>query len=247
EEAGAVVDRPGGVGQRGAQLWARVDQLTPSEQLVAHPAARLARRVHEREDTEVLEHVGQVAGERPASLHALLEHLDRAGAERRAEHALDETDLGLALDGTVGQDAAQRRLVAQHAGHAAQLLPARPGGGPRVSRPELLAQVGERFGRRTSQHQPAPFVWPAVLEVSRVSRSARKRSTTRLLRASSSRLSPTMRPASSVASEPTSERSVVTVCWRSAASCVWPCSTIRAASTWACSRASAMIAAPCSR
>ena len=82
---------------------------------------------------------------------------------------------------------------------------------------------------------------------SSVSRSARKRSTTRLDRASSSRLSPTMRPASAVASAPTSARSEVTACWRSASICALPCSMIRADSTCACSRISTTIWAPCSR
>ena len=68
-----------------------------------------------------------------------------------------------------------------------------------------------------------------------------------LARSSSSRLSPTMRPASEVASVPTSARSEVTACWRSASIWALPCSTMRADSVWACSRISATICAPCSR
>ena len=75
----------------------------------------------------------------------------------------------------------------------------------------LLAQLGQRLGRGSAQHQVgAPF--RAVLLVSSDSRSARNRSTTRPLRSSSSRDSPTIRPASEVARVPTSARSEVSAC-----------------------------------
>ena len=74
--------------------------------------------------------------------------------------------------------------------------------------PERAGQLAQGLGGRASQHQDdAPF-----LADSSASRSARKRSTTRVLRSSSSRLSPTMRPASVVASVPTSLRSEVSGC-----------------------------------
>ena len=85
------------------------------------------------------------------------------------------------------------------------------------------------------------------LLVSSDSRSARNRSTTRPLRSSSSRDSPTIRPASEVARVPTSARSEVSACCRSAAIWAWACSLTRCASTCACSLASAMMPLPCSR
>src|SRR3954452_16073363 len=56
-----------------------------------------------------------------------------------------------------------------------------------------------------------------------------------------------MRPASVVASVPTSVRRDASAALRSASICACACSTMRAASVCACSRISAMIAAPCSR
>src|SRR5690606_2753676 len=78
------------------------------------------------------------------------------------------------------------------------------------------------------------------------SSSARNRSTMPLCRASSSRDSPTIRPARSVESRPTSLRSETIACWRSASICLLADSVMRLASAWACWRISAMIEAPCS-
>ncbi len=79
------------------------------------------------------------------------------------------------------------------------------------------------------------------------SSSARNRSTTRDCRAESSRDSPTILPARSVASRPTSLRSETTACWRSASIWRWAPSTIRVASECALSRTSVAIAAASAR
>ena len=70
---------------------------------------------------------------------------------------------------------------------------------------------------------------------------------TRWDRSSSLSDSPTMRPARSDASEPTSDRSDAAAAERSDSTWLSPAATMRPASCWACSRASATMAAACSR
>ena len=152
----------------------------------------------------------------------------------------------LALDRAVGQGPAQGRVAAYDGRDAEQVGAERRRVVEGLGPSGLLAQLGQRLGRGSAQHQDgAPF--RAVLLVSSDSRSARNRSTTRPLRSSSSRDSPTIRPASEVARVPTSARSEVSACCRSAAIWAWACSLTRCASTWACSLASAMMPLPCSR
>ena len=189
-------------------------RLAPAERTVAATA-------------EPLEGVGQVACRRSSAGRAASATRSSAGSASALPNtawasptrASPSTELSVSArrraasrrttDGDAEQLAAQGRRLVERAG---------PGG--------LLAQLGQRLGRGSAQHQDgAPF--RAVLLVSSDSRSARNRSTTRLLRSSSSRDSPTIRPASEVARVPTSARSEVSACWRSASIWAWACSLTR--------------------
>ena len=207
--------------------------LAPAERTVAATA-------------ELLEGVGQVLAADPAPAHGVLDQAHRRVGEWRAEHRPGQPRLRLALDRRVGQGPAQGRVAAHDGRDAEQVGAERRGVVEGLGPSGLLAQLGQRLGRGSAQHQDgAPF--RAVLLVSSDSRSARNRSTTRPLRSSSSRASPTIRPASEVARVPTSARSEVSACCRSAAIWACACSLTRCASTWACSLASAMMPLPCSR
>ena len=90
-----------------------------------------------------------------------------------------EVGLGLALDGRVGGARAQGRLAAEHRRHAEQLLAHRRGVGLRAGRPDLRSSSPHASAEAPRNITLPPFCWAAASEASRVSRSARKRSTTR--------------------------------------------------------------------
>ena len=175
------------------------------------------------------------------------DQVERRPVDLAAEQRLASAGLGLGRRDGVGQRpaAARARRGAASATReqvVAERGPRRP---TRPSHRAVRGQLVRAPRRRHPQHQLAPSC--RGLAASRLSRSARKRSTTRLWRSSSSRDSPTIRPASVVAScrpRCAARRRPAGARPRSGRA---PCSTIRAASAWACSRISAMIAAPCSR
>ena len=198
-----------------------VDHPEDGEQLVADLLALGPGRADGGGHRDLLQRVGQVLAADPAPADGVLDQASRPGRRLRRRtppgpaptFASPSTDASVrarrraasrrTTDATPNRLAAERRRVVEGLG---------PSG--------LLAQLGQRLGRGSAQHQDgAPF--RTVLLVSSVSRSARNRSTTRPLRSSSSRDSPTIRPASEVASVPTSARSEVSACCRSAAIWAW--------------------------
>src|SRR6185437_10454202 len=133
----------------------------------------------------------------------------------------------------VGQRPPQPVLRVEQPDHREQLVADLLGGrGANRDRAQLLAEPGVRCPAGAAHYCAAPDgaapVW--------ASRLSRKRSTIRLCRAWSASDSPTIRLASSVASAPTSERSEISACCRSAS--IWACadSVIRRASASARSR-----------
>ena len=207
------------VGERRAELGVVLQQPHHREQLVVEAVRVGAHRAHRRDHREVVERDREVARDHPATLDGRDDHLLRVGAQR-AEHLARQAGSRLGVDRRVGRRPAQGRLGAEHGGGREELLAHRGRIGERAGRGERLLQLGQRLRRRTAQrHQDAP-PWPAAAsEDSRVSRSARNRSTTRALRSSSCRLSPTIRSASEVARVPTSARRVVSAALRSASIC----------------------------
>src|SRR3546814_57309 len=202
-------------------LFRALAQLADLEQLVREATGVTARGLHRGKDSQPLESVGEVSTDCPTLG-------DRGGHQRHhgvdslvAEDVPDESGLRPGRHRDVGEHAAQTGFGPKHTGDREQVAtdPSDGLGSARDRPVQVGGQRCECLGRSTTEgHQRAPFAAPSA------SSSARKRSTTRLWRASSSRLSPTMRPARPVASDPTSARSEVTACWRSASICAFPSS-----------------------
>ena len=233
------------VRERRTQPVGLVDDPTDLEELVADLAAVVARGPDGGEDAELLDHVGEVARDGPAALHGRLDQLQsrsRPGRCRRRRRRGDAFASGsIEASVRIRRTAGSPRSTAATPKSSSASLSASPfePSSSEVSSACASADAprsisGPRPADRQPRRSPSSRGRPG---------SGRRRG---WLRSSSSRLSPTMRLASSVASVPTSARSEASACLRSASSCACPWSTIRLASTWACSRASATIWSPCS-
>src|SRR6185312_15391988 len=196
-------------------------------------------------DRELLQGIGEVAGTRPARRRGVGDQsLGRLGHPALQQPPGHGGLLGRRL-GRVGERAAQPVLGVEQPDHGEQLVADLLGGrGTNRDLTEPVAELGVRSPAGAAHYCAAPD-WPTRLPC--VSRLSRNRSTMRLCRTWSASDSPTIRLASSVASDPTSARSEISACCRSAS--IWACadSVIRRASASARSRISAMICAPCSR
>src|SRR5579863_5459351 len=212
----------------------------------------------ERLDGELLDRVGQVAGAGPAGRHGRDYELLGFRGHLAVQQPPGHRRLLLRRLGRIRQRAPQAVLGVEQPDNREQLVPDPVGTVGGRDRGQPLPQPGVGSPAGAAHYCPAPVgvvACPAASPAPRAPTAAppspesswsRKRSTIRFCRATSVSDSPTMRLASSVASVPTSPRSEVSACCRSAS--IWDCaaSVIRRASASARSRISAMIAAPCS-
>ena len=89
------------VGQRVAQVGVVVDRLAEGEQLVGEPADVVPGGPHDGHLTEVLERVGQVAGDRPAPARRPRRRRSRcARSTLPSKISRDQAGLGLGRDAT---------------------------------------------------------------------------------------------------------------------------------------------------
>ena len=181
------------VGQRAAQLGVGVDHLADREQLVADLLAVRAGRAHGGGDRRAAR--ARRAGpcrrssagsprRRPGSSAGSAERRSRRppGPARTCDSPSTE------LSVSARRSAAS---LAHDGGDTEQLLPSVAASSSVRVRAACSAQLGQRLGRGSAQHQDgAPFRSALLGLVSSDSRSARNRSTTRPLRSSSSRHSP---------------------------------------------------------
>src|SRR5699024_2010604 len=166
-------------------------------------------------DRELLDGVAQVVLPGPAAADQTREQVHHRRRDLIADDVADQSCLVLTLPSGLGERPPQRGGGVEHVDDAEQL----PSVGRRLvarGREDRLPPVGgggeARRGGRA--HQDSLRAGSAELRVP--SSSSRKRSITRDCRASSARDSPTIREASSLASEPTSSRSETTAAERSA-------------------------------
>ena len=163
------------------------------------------------------------AQRRPTAVGDQVERRPRRACRRRCRAA--RPALASAVDRRVGGDPAQAGLAraARRRPRTGRRRPRRRPRRPRAPRRARSVSACERLGGgAAASARSVPVRRPS--RGSCVSRSARKRSTTRLWRASSSR-----RLADDAAGEvggqrPTSARSEVTACWRSAS--IWVCAVL---------------------
>ena len=210
---------------------------------------RVAGGADDGHHAEVLEGVRQVAGRRPATLDGLGDQVERGRRRpcRRRSRAPARPWPRPAVDTSVDAPGAGPARVRSIAATPKRSSPTRAASrrGGAAGRRARLGRSARRLGRGSAHQSLRRRSCPSAARRPRGRRGTARRPGSDA--PSSSRLSPTMRPASAVASAPTSARSEVTACWRSASIWALPCSTMRVDSVWACSRISATIAAPCSR
>lgn len=189
--------RGGGVGEGGAQRAVGGDDPGEPEHLVldaveSAPALGLGEV---RVGGQLLQGVHQVARTRPAGTHHAGHQVGGGAADLATEEALDELGLGLALLRRVGENPAQRDLTVEQRGDVGQLGGERAGVDGRVvrQRVETLTCGSQCLSARSVHRVASAFVAAS-------SSPSRNRSMVRLWRACSSSDSPTILPASSVAS-----------------------------------------------
>ena len=146
---------------------------------------------------------GEVAGAGPALTHGFLDDVQGGVADLAAEHVADQVRLGVSLDGGVRGDAPQGRLGPQQPATASSCSPSVPFSARlRAVRARLSSVALASAEAPRSIRRPRPARSRAGRRAGRrlgTPRACRGRPGSgrprRLLRSSSSRLSPTIRPA----------------------------------------------------
>ena len=228
--------RAGRVGQRVAQLGVVGDEPLEGEQLALERVAPCPR-CSAPLTTATTPRCSRASARSRVAAQRRLDgrgHAGRgdAGSSCSPKICRDQVGLGLGGQRHVGRDAAQARLAAQHVGDPEQVVgrsaveaspsppsvTARPAGTQAPVWPSSSVSAASE-----SAEAPRISVAPFLLSVGVAGSPGRRGSARRPGSAEPRRPAthPTMRPASEVASAPTSARSEVTACWRSAS--IWVC------------------------